>query len=121
MIQDLETKFLITPRKVTAGGVTGATWVDLQGLDTEHGIKALFSAGAGITAGTCGGYIQASDSSTGADPTTVLTFGTLPATGGSQETHFVMQKRYVRFVGTCQTGSDMIVAVQLLARARYRP
>jgi hypothetical protein len=118
MIQDMKLVTLKLPVNGTQGTQAGA-WIDTQGYDLEHGCKAVLVTGAGTIAGTCGGYVQASDSSTGAGAATILTFPTKPATGGNAEMHFVTMKRYLKFVGTVQSTKSMVVGAHLIARARY--
>lgn len=121
MIAQNQLVTLQIPKSSTGAGITGS-WIDLQGYDTEHGsVKGLIFCGVGTTPGTCGGYFQQSDSSTGASATSVHTFGTLTAAGGSAEAHFVITKRYVNFMGTVQSGKDMLLASALILKARYTP
>ena len=120
MIQDVKLVTLKLPVNGTQGAQTGS-WIDTQGYDLEHGCKAILTTGAGSSVGTCGGYIQASDSSTGAGAVTVLTFATKTTLGGNEEKHFATIKRYARFVGTVQSTKSMVVGAHLIARARYSP
>ncbi len=118
---DVKALNLITSRKVTAGGVTGAAWVDAANYDLEHGCTAVLSVGQGATPGTCGGYIQASDSSTGAGAATIGTFPTQTSAGGLAQLAITTNKRYVKFVGTAQAAKSMYEAVMLIARAHFLP
>jgi hypothetical protein len=121
MIADNQLVALQIPKKSTSTGITGS-WVDLQGYITDlASVKGLIFAGVGTTPGTCGGYIRQSDSSTGASPTSLYTFGTLTSAGGSAEAHFVITKRYVNFMGTVQSGKDMLLSAALILKARYTP
>jgi hypothetical protein len=120
MIQDVGLVTLKLPINGTQGQQSGS-WIDTQGYDLEHGAKAVLLSGAGSVVGTCGGYIQVSDSSTGANAATLLTFPTKPTTGGNAEANFSTMKRYLHFVGTVQSTKSMVLGAVVIAHARYRP
>ncbi len=119
MLQQVKTKVLQSPANLTDAGVTGG-FVDLQGLINPGGrnLRAVLLAGAGTTAGTCGGTIQAADDTAGTGATTVVTFSTQTSAGGSETKHFVTNQRYVRYLGSVQSGKDMELAVIVEGVAR---
>jgi hypothetical protein len=120
-MQRAETKNLLTVVNTTSAGVTGA-WVDLQGFVTNRQLKVVFVAGIGTTAGTCGGSVQTADDTAGTTTTTRLTLSGLTATGGIEEGHFLTgNQRYVRVLGTVQSGKDMNLGALILGEALYRP
>jgi hypothetical protein len=121
-MQAAESKVLLLPTNVTDAGATGA-FVDLQGFTNpgSRNMKAILLVGAGTTAGTAGGTVQAADDTSGTNAATVATFTTQTSAGGSEEKHFVTNQRYVRYLGSVQSGKDMNISVAILGEARYRP
>lgn len=120
-MREYTVKELLKPRVTTAGGVTGS-WVDLQGLINPGGreVKGVLAIGIGTTAGTAGGLIQSAENTAGTGAATVITFATATSAGGTQEGHGIVRAahRYVRFVGTVQSGKDMIQAALLIGVKR---
>lgn len=120
-IQASELKSLFTVQNTTSGTATGS-YTDLQGFVTGRNFKAILIAGAGTTAGTCGGYIQSASDTSGTGVTTRVTFSGLTSAGGSEEAHFVVNDhRYVRFVRTVQSTKDMYMGCVIVGEARVRP
>jgi hypothetical protein len=109
---------------VTSSGSTGS-YVDLQGYVNPGGreIKFVLAAAVGTTAGTCGGSIQSAADTAGTGVATVLTFTTLTSAGGITTSHGVVPAahRYVRFLGTAQTGKSMRLQALVVAQARVSP
>ncbi|RPJ24410.1 MAG: hypothetical protein EHM35_16380 [Planctomycetaceae bacterium] len=120
-MQAAELKSLRTVGNSTSAGVTGS-WVDMQGFVTGRNFKAIFAAGPGTTAGTCGGSIQSASDTAGTGATTRLTFSGLTASGGYEEGHFTMANhRALRFLGSVQTNKDMDLGCAVVGEALYRP
>jgi hypothetical protein len=121
-MQAAEVLALRAPASATAGGVTGA-YVDMQGFTLQRNIKAVWSVGAGTTAGTASGSIQTAEDTAGTGLATVATFTNVTAAGGTAETHFAPKAnhRYARFIGDVQTGKDMIIGAFLVGEVRVRP
>lgn len=120
-MQEKGVKSLLDPQSTTAAGVTGS-FVDTQDY-FGHGhreVKFVLSVGAGTTAGTAGGSIQAADDTAGTNAATVVTFSTATSAGGTEEKHGVIPagQRYIRFLGNVQTGKDMVLASLMVANKR---
>lgn len=119
-----EVNVLSLPATTTDGGSTGA-YVDLQGYINSGGreIKLILTAGVGTTAGTCGGTVQSAEDTSGTGLATLKAFTGLTSAGGVEVQHAVVPAahRYVRFLGSAQTGKDMIVGCQFIATARVSP
>lgn len=122
MLQKYEAVNLKTVANVTSAGVTGS-YTDLQGYNFEKNWKAVLLAGAGTTAGTCGGSIQSASDTSGTNLTTEATFSGLTSAGGIEESSFVVTagNRYIRFLGSVQSGKDMNLGAVLIAGAVTRP
>jgi hypothetical protein len=118
MIEALGAKVLLAPTDVTAAGVDGG-YIDTLGLVTQHECMVSLVSGPGTTPGTCGGYLLTADDTSGTNATTAATFSTQTSAGGSGYKHYSTIQRYVKFVGTVQTGKDMLMSVMLTAPARY--
>lgn len=122
MLQSYEAKSIHAPANATGAGVTGS-YVDLQGYNFERNFKAVLLAGAGTTAGTCGGSIQSASDTSGTGLATETTFSGLTSAGGIEEKHFTITagNRYVRFLGSVQSGKDMNLGALLVGGAVKRP
>ncbi len=118
----VEGKALKNPVIATAAGFTGG-WVDCQGLIFDGTMKAVLEAGASDTPGTCGGSIQSASTTAGANLATETTFTGLTSAGGIEESHFVptANNRYIRILGSVQTGKTMYLAGQVYGAARVKP
>lgn len=121
-MREFESSLLLAPVEATDAGVTGE-YVDLQGFVNPgtREMKFICMAGAGSTDGTCGGYIQEADDTSGTGLAAIGTFGTLSTASPSGEIHAVVSKRYVRFVGTVATGAGMILSAAAIGQARVSP
>jgi len=123
-MRELEVVSLGNATLVTSSGVTG-TFVDLQGYVNPGGreIHAVLLAATGTTAGTCGGSVQSAVDTAGTGVATVLTFATLTSAGGKADGYGVVPAahRYIRFMGTAQTGKSMRLQGLVLATARVSP
>lgn len=124
-MRQYEVKQLQKPRKSTTAAIVG-TWIDTQGLINQGTREAKFvlEAGAGTTAGTCGGIVQSAVDTAGTGAATVVTFDTLTSSGGVNEKHGVIPAahRYVKFTGSIQAAKDMILAASMIGEKRtYSP
>lgn len=123
-MRQYEISVLSSPVSTTAAGSTGS-YVDLQGYINMGGreIKLVLLAGAGTTAGTCGGTVQSAQDTSGTGLATLQAFTGLTSAGGSEVAHAVVpaSHRYVRFLGTVQSGKDMILTCFIQGKARVSP
>lgn len=122
-LSKIETKQLLASD--IAAQKTGS-YVDLVGfieVFAGRAMKFVLSAGAGTTAGTCGGSVRAADDTSGTNETAIVTFTTQTSAGGIEEKHAVIPSgnRYVRAVGTVQTSKDMVVSITAQGVARFTP
>ena len=120
MIREYKITVLQLPRTTTDAGVT-ASYVDMQGYTLgNREVKLLLLGGVGTTAGTCGGSVQSAQDTSGTGLATLKTFTGLTSAGGSEVQHAAIPAahRYVRFLGSVQTGKDMILvsAIQSVFR-----
>jgi hypothetical protein len=110
---------LLNPTRSTTTKMTGG-YVDLRGYigPGHREIKFVLEAGAGTTAGTCGGSVQSASTTAGAGLATVGTFTTLTAAGGKSEVNAVVAAghRFVRVIGTIQTAKFMNLSAIAVAR-----
>lgn len=123
-MKEYEVLALRTPANSTSLGVTGS-YIDTQGY-VGHGHKNVMfvlTVGAGTTAGTAGGSVQSAVDTAGTGVATVVTFGTLTSAGGYNTQYGVIAAthRYVRVLGTVQTGKDMDIGCIMIAANRYSP
>lgn len=123
-MQELRVVQLQKPRKSSTAAVIG-TWVDLQGLINVGTREAKFvlEAGAGTTAGTCGGVVQTAQNTAGTGAATLVTFDTLTSAGGINEKHGVVPAahRYAKFIGSIQSTKDMILSCVMVGTDRVAP
>ena len=104
-----------------AAAKTGS-YIDLQGFITRTNMKAVLISTPGTTAGTCGATIRGADDTAGTNEEVLVTFTTQTSAGGYEEKHFSAGvRRYLRAVGSFQTGKDMDVNVIVLGEVRARP
>ena len=120
-MQEKGVKSLLDPQVATGAGVTGS-YVDTQDY-FGHGhreVKFVLQTGVGTTVGTAGGSIQSADDTSGTNLATVTTFATASTLGGTQEKHAVIPagQRYIRFLGSVQTGKDMVLGALMVANKR---
>ena len=94
--------------------------MDLQGYigPGHREIKFVLEAGAGTTAGTCGGTVQSATSTAGAGLVTVGTFSTITSAGGLSTVNAVVAAghRYVRVLGSIQAAKFMNLSAIAVAR-----
>jgi hypothetical protein len=123
-MREYEISVLQAPRTTTDAGVTGA-WVDVQGLIHPGGreLKFVLLVGAGATDGTVGGTIQSAEDTSGTGAATVATFDATTSAGAVNTQHGVMKAshRYVRYLGSVQTGKQMIASAAMLGQTRVSP
>lgn len=123
-MREFEGVSLLDPQDSTAAGVTGG-YVDLQGFINPGGREMAFvlAVGTGTTAGTAGGKIQSAEDTSGTGLATVTTFTTVTSAGGTQVKYGVVKAshRYVRFLGTVQTGKDAILSCFAQGQSRVSP
>jgi hypothetical protein len=107
---------LLSPKNVTSGGVTGG-WVDMFGYNTRR-VRWLLNAAPGGNPGSAGGSIQGAEDTAGKGLMTLGAFGTVTAAGGMDEQFFPVPPscRYVRILGSVQSGKDMILHAFLFAQ-----
>lgn len=122
-MREIEVSVLTLPANTTDAGVTGA-YVDMQGyLQGNREVKLLLIAGAGTTSGTCGGTVQSAEDTSGTGLATLKAFTGLTSAGGVETQHAVIPAahRYVRFLGSVQSGKDMNVGAVIQGVARVSP
>lgn len=123
-MKEYEVLQLLEPQNSTSAGLTGS-YIDTQGY-IGHGhrnVMFVLGVGDGTTAGTAGGSIQTAEDTAGTGVATLVSFSTATSVGGSEAVFGVIPAahRYVRFLGSVQSGKDMYLYCAMIAANRYSP